>query len=110
MGTEPLSSQIGNGNGTREDERAIGHLVLWVWNGAKRNWKILLVVLAFMANSHWAKAMLESATGWKLPEPESRHEAVYSSEPMADEWKHTVDKRLAVLEKQNKTIIKLLTE
>ncbi len=92
----------------RRKERAVGQLVILVWDGARQNWKTLLVVLALVFNSPYAKAMLENATGWKMSG--QLQAAVTPDAPVGEPWKVKVDKRLDAIEKQNRVIIKLLTE
>ena len=50
----------------RRKERAIGRIVILAFDGAKSNWKYLLIALMFLFNSPYAKQALENVTGWKL--------------------------------------------
>lgn len=92
----------------RRKERAVGQLVILLWDGAKANWKTILVIAALVFNSPYAKVILENTTGWHMPG--SQLQAAVPDTPVGEPWKASVDRQLKELQKQQKIIIKLLTD
>lgn len=95
----------------RQEERRIGATVIFLYEGAKQNWKWLLVALMFLVNSPYAKNALELATGWSFSTK------AQAAAPPAEElgpsrggssWKINVEDRLSKIEKQNRRILQIL--
>ena len=94
----------------RRKERRIGEFVIFIYDGAKSNWKWLLVALMFLVNSPYANKALENVTGWSFG---SKLQAASTPLPEfgpagGSGWKATVEKRLLTIEKQNRRILAIL--
>lgn len=108
MSDEPLPEPVQE---ERRKERAIGHAVIVIFKQARDNWKYLLIALMFLFNSPYAKAALESMTGWKLSgQLQAASPGPMAEGPVNETWKAGVDRQLKELGRQQKIIIKLLTD
>jgi hypothetical protein len=108
METEALPKTNGNG-AIAQEERAVGKAVLWIWHSAKTNWKALGIIGALFLNSPKANAFLDEVMGWNLPTGSRPPAALIMDAPVGEDWKSSVNRRLGVLEAQNKKIIDILT-
>lgn len=99
-----------NGSDQAREERMVGRAVLWALDKSKKNWKMFVLGLMILSGHPYARTLAESM-GFKLPWSEPPKRVVAEASPReSDEWKRGVDRRLNSLEKNSRTIIKLLTD
>lgn len=96
-----------NGNGSSEeikDAAAALRSVKWLWNH-KKDIGVSIALGALLLKGDTSILALVGLA----PQKAAPAAVVYDA-PVSENWKSSVDRRLGVIEKQQKTIIKLLTE